>query len=90
MNDGGGCAGCPVRPCETLTYRGSACMAQRAKLGLGDPWTQSDRIRVMSDEELAKFLENASIAGCPDPARSCRASCTDCILDWLRQPVKEA
>lgn len=51
--------------------------------------TNADRIRAMSDEELAKFLEGASIAGCPEPARSCRANCIDCILDWLREPVKD-
>lgn len=51
------------------------------------PTTNADRIRAMSDEELAKFLDTR-IAGCPDPARNCRASCTDCILDWLKRPME--
>lgn len=52
------------------------------------PMTNAYRIRAMSDEELVKFIEDTQIAGCPDPARSCRASCKDCIMDWLKQPVE--
>ena len=100
MYDGGGCAGCPVRPCETLTYRGSACMAQRAKLGLGDPWTQGDRIRAMSDEELVEMLYNGVDAEYCRNAPECgemldaddgipEEKCKGCLLNWLRQPVKE-
>ena len=54
--NGSGCKNCPVKPCETMNYRGSACAAQRAKFGLGDPMTNADRIRAMTDEELAVFL----------------------------------
>ena len=54
--NGSGCKNCPVKPCETMNYRGSTCAAQRAKLGLGDPKTNADRIRAMSDEELADKL----------------------------------
>ena len=50
-----GCKNCPVKPCETL-YRGSICLSRRHKLGLGDPMTNADRIRAMTDEELAKLL----------------------------------
>ena len=53
-----------------------------------EPITNADRIRAMSDEELVKFIEDTQIAGCPDPARSCRASCKDCIMDWLQQPAE--
>lgn len=53
---GSGCKNCPVISCETMNYRGSTCTAQRAKYGLGDPLTNADRIRAMSDEELAAFL----------------------------------
>lgn len=52
------------------------------------PMTNGDRIRAMNDEELVKFIEDTQIAGCPDPARSCRASCKDCIMDWLKQPAE--
>ena len=54
--NGSGCKNCPVKPCETINYRGSTCSAQRAKYGLGDPMTNGDRIRAMSDEELAVWM----------------------------------
>ena len=50
-----GCKNCPVKPCETL-YRGSICLSRRHKLGLGDPMTNADRIRAMSDMELAQWM----------------------------------
>ena len=54
--NGSGCKRCPVNPCETMNYRGSACAAQRAKFGLGDPMTNADWIRAMTDKELAEFI----------------------------------
>jgi hypothetical protein len=48
--------------------------------------TNADRIRAMSDEELADFIANC---GCPDHARDCIGSCTDCVLEWLKQPAEE-
>lgn len=86
--NGSGCKNCPVNPCHTLHYRGSYCAEQRSKFGLGDPQTNADRIRAMTGEELAKFLESVTIASCVEPSRNCRASCTDCILDWLQQPAE--
>ncbi len=47
--------------------------------------TNADRIRAMSDEELAKKL--AWRAECPDKAHQdkCNEDCFGCWLDWLRQ-----
>lgn len=58
MNEmkGSGCKNCPVNPCETMNYRGSTCSAQRARFGLGDPATNADIMRSMTDKELAAFL----------------------------------
>ena len=50
------------------------------------PKTNADRIRAMSDEELAEFISNC---GCPDHARSCKASCKGCTMEWLKQPAEE-
>ena len=47
--------------------------------------THADRIRAMTDEELAEFLEQA---GCFTPARNCRASCKECIREWLCEPAE--
>ena len=46
------------------------------------PSTNADRIRAMSDDELAKFLAtklNDDFYGCPD-----------LTLQWLQQPAEEA
>ena len=55
-----GCKNCPANAKCTVTYRGSACAALRSTYGLdNDPefTTNADRIRAMSDKELAGFIE---------------------------------
>lgn len=47
------------------------------------PKTNSDRIRAMTDEELAKILNG----GCP-PGAKCYGRCGTCWLEWLRSPVE--
>ena len=62
-----------------------------------EPMTNADRIRAMSDEELAGFLmklmhNNVQCFGegmfpyhpCPQ-----EQNCKQCGLDWLQQPVEE-
>ena len=73
-----GCKNCPVKPCETL-YCGSICLSRRHKLGLGDPMTNADRIRAITDEELAKLL-------CCTGWRMIEQK--EC-LEWLQQPAEE-
>ena len=48
------------------------------------PKTNGDRIRAMTDEELAKILNG----GCPQGGAKCHGSCETCWLDWLRSPVE--
>lgn len=48
--------------------------------------SNADKLRAMSDEELAEFIWNAMDDICPnncheDPERPCEV----CILDWLKQ-----
>ena len=54
------------------------------------PQTNADRIRAMSDEELAAMLRST---GCPlvRSDATCKefGSCRNCWLDYLRQPVKD-
>lgn len=53
--------------------------------------TNADRIRAMSDEELAEFIENDPMYDiCPndcfeDPDRPCKV----CVLKWLKEEYKE-
>ena len=51
--------------------------------------TNADKIRAMSDEELAKVMER--MLGCPitGDCKKMSEDCNDCWLDWLRQPAEE-
>ena len=55
------------------------------------PVTNADRIRAMSDEELAEWLSDMHDAvTCPNNgAIDCNPSCKRCWLDWLKQEVKD-
>lgn len=53
------------------------------------PMTNADRIRAMSDEELARTF--AQTGNCPPSSKyghNCER-CGKCWLDYLRQPVKD-
>lgn len=55
------------------------------------PITNADRIRSMSDEELAKEAANA-LSYCapgPNPETCTTGMCVECWLKWLKQPYKE-
>ena len=52
-----------------------------------EPITNADRIRAMTDDELADVIANG--VGCVLKAPHCMdADCTSCILEWLQQPVE--
>ena len=52
------------------------------------PMTNADRIRAMSNEELAKLLDYE--LGCPVTGDCAKMSkdCKACWLDWLQQPAE--
>ena len=53
------------------------------------PQTNADRIRAMSDEELAKQFSHTSI--CEQKYPKCMVAgedCVECLLEWLKQPVE--
>ena len=73
-----GCKNCPAFSKCTVTYRGSACAALRYTYGLEDDpeiKTNADRIRAMTDEELAHFL-------------AWHWNKKDYGLEWLKQPAE--
>lgn len=49
--------------------------------------TNADRIRLMSDEELAEWM--AQYERCVEHKRKCDSKCHLCWLDWLKSPVEE-
>ena len=70
-------------------YRATEKFARRL-IDHSKPVTNADKIRAMSDEELAKFLhepfcdkrtlEECTISYC--------GVCDQCVLDWLQQPCE--
>ena len=56
------------------------------------PQTNADRIRAMSDEELAKFIgeEGFHCEICSKEVNSeCDLRCSTYCLEWLQQPAEE-
>ena len=55
------------------------------------PTTNADRIRAMTDEELADMFGEHSKRRdcCPNyGSYDCRATCEECWLNWLKSPVE--
>lgn len=66
------------------------CPVCGADIRVGSDMTNADRIREMSDEELAKFIAS----GIPNEVckRDCvddSYPCTGCVLEWLKQEAQE-
>lgn len=87
------CDRCPGAGGCLLNYNGKACQNWRAKNAPDVVYTNADRIRAMSDEELAGFLcgvRSDNAGGCD----GCIAY-DFCIvghmgtIDWLQQPAED-
>ena len=58
-----------------------------------EPITNADRIRAMSDEELAEFIDRCEMSDIDYAKTFCdlcngQYECAQCRLDWLRQPAE--
>lgn len=59
-----------------------------------EPKTNADRIRAMTDEELARWISETKITGCPGDLTYTETmcdvlSCYDCWLEWLKAEATE-
>lgn len=89
-------AKCPTRHIcgnirEATFMEGSECDLFNRSVA-DKPMTNGDRIRAMSDEDLAELFADDERA-CPSKHPHCSKyidNCNGCWLEWLRQPVKEA
>ena len=55
------------------------------------PLTNADKIRAMSDEELADLI-NREVSRCAPTSGGCEKTpndCKACWLDWLQRPTEE-
>lgn len=69
-----------------------SCPVCGAEIRVGTDMTNADRIRVMTDEELAEWLSDMHDAvTCPNGgAINCNPSCKRCWLNWLKEGVDDA
>ncbi len=51
--------------------------------------TNADRIRQMSDEELAEFLMKPTKIISKYECEDCENDCTECVLEWLKKEVDD-
>lgn len=81
----------PYEQYEAICMAISALDKQEQK----KPLTNADRIRSMTDEELADWLKYDRISVCPPDTGHIHCNISDicadrkCWLDWLKQEVKE-
>ena len=86
---------CGERPDDATFADGSECDLFN-QLVLSSPQSNADRIRAMSDEELAKYLldveqGNFTIDCCDDrfcDTQNCCHDCTEAAIKWLKQPAE--
>lgn len=93
MRNGSGCKACAIYPNCTAEYRGSRCAAIRSQFGLGDPMTNADRIRSMSDDEMTKwivkFMNEVLQANNMADRFELDANFAVDMNIWLKKPYKE-
>ena len=90
------CDRCRVSGC-CLNYLGEACKRARKRECPDVVFTNADRIREMSDEELANFISRIEIGDFSPLVYGktfcdmCQGQyeCDDCRLWWLRQPAEK-
>lgn len=54
-----------------------------------NPKTNGDKIRAMSDDELAEYLSKVHYCPTPSPCDPTK-NCKDCWTKWLRSTVDES
>ena len=78
---------------EGVYLDGSECDKFAQKV-LSEPPTNADRIRAMSDEELAKMLTDGDggffCKDCRDVGDRCDMNCNERCSAWLQQPAEVA
>ena len=90
-----GCNKCKYEKTDRYSYPCSFCVHNAEEHF--QPKTNADRIRNMTDEELAEFLvyTQSTIKECMIGVADCKyentdKDCKDCFLEWLQAEVKES
>ena len=87
----GGYESCQYRRINGFDYETKQFYAEPVKSAeeqyVWPPKTNADRIRAMSDEELAEFFSSTCCPSKFGGKGNCNVGCDDCWLGWLRQEV---
>lgn len=78
------CTGFGCGECKTAGENEVACKDFERKPN----FTNADRIRQMTDEELAKIMRSCSFCAYLDKGCQHNGTCTQGFLEWLKQEVK--
>ena len=97
MSDLFSCASCKYNDGQKCTMFGRVIGMHGCSNGeQRKPKTNGDKIRAMTDEELAELLEVPDCANCYaylincDRRQTSRANCVGKVLEWLKQEVDHA
>ncbi len=78
--------------CSTCKYVDKGALGPQPSNWIPKPQTNADRIRAMSDEELADFFDK-NFATCEICRRldeeRCNGRCSEHLLIWLKQPAED-
>lgn len=85
--------------CESIGWRCTGCRGfvdmqgnfhEHKEKPFMPPQTNADRIRDMSDEDLAKFIVDEMCLYCQTyRTEECYNKCVSAQIEWLKQPVEE-
>ena len=85
-----GCNNCKHTNVDARDYPCNECKNAIITFDHYKPMTNADRIRNMSDEELAELIHtNNFICAEMQENTKCQIECKKCLLQWLQAEVKE-
>lgn len=90
-NKSGKCTSCKYRIAPGGQAACDGCIHDEGLKDRYEPMTNADRIRNMTDEELAKLLSTGTFI-CEGRKDICEnmPGCEECRLAWLKAPVEES
>lgn len=88
-NKSGKCTSCKHRIDPGGWAACDGCIHDEGLKDRYEPMTNADRIRNMTDEELAKMIRGAPYICVKAKLCGDMSSCEECCLTWLRSPVEE-
>lgn len=84
-------AGCGLVRCKFVEKKDGGKILNGETVTDRHQMTNADRIRAMSDDELAEVISSIPMCVGTDDDKDCENDgCKGCFLKWLQQPAEEA